>query len=72
MKITIETAVKAPPQRVWDAWNNPEDIKRRNAASDDWGKLVEVRMGDGREVRSRYDGGVLPSRPSATSHSPLP
>ena len=36
MKITVQTAVKAPLQRVWDAWNNPEDIKRWNAASDDW------------------------------------
>ena len=36
MKITVETAVKAPLSRVWDAWNNPEDIKQWNAASDDW------------------------------------
>ena len=36
MKITVETAVKAQLDRVWDAWNNPEDIKRWNAASDDW------------------------------------
>ena len=36
MKITVETAVKAPLERVWQAWNNPEDIKRWNAASADW------------------------------------
>ena len=36
MKITVQTAVKAPLQRVWDAWNTPEDIKCWNAASDDW------------------------------------
>ena len=36
MKITIEAAVKAPLVRVWDAWNDPEDIKRWNAASPDW------------------------------------
>lgn len=36
MKIAIETVVKAPLSKVWDAWNNPEDIKQWNAASDDW------------------------------------
>ena len=36
MKITIETAVKADLDSVWEAWNNPEDIKRWNAAQDDW------------------------------------
>lgn len=48
MKITVETAVKAPLQRVWEAWNNPEDIKRWNAASDDWhttSSSVELREG---------------------------
>ena len=36
MKITIETVVNAPVSKVWDAWNNPEDIKQWNHASDDW------------------------------------
>jgi uncharacterized protein YndB with AHSA1/START domain len=36
MKITVESVVKADLNRVWAAWNNPEDIKRWNAASDDW------------------------------------
>ena len=36
MKITVETRVKAPLKAVWSAWNSPEDIKRWNAASDDW------------------------------------
>jgi uncharacterized protein YndB with AHSA1/START domain len=36
MKITIETRVKADLNAVWAAWNNPQDIKRWNAASDDW------------------------------------
>ena len=36
MKITVETAVKAPLNAVWAAWNNPEDIKQWNAAQDDW------------------------------------
>ena len=36
MKITIETTVKAPIDKVWSAWTTPEDIKQWNAASDDW------------------------------------
>ena len=36
MKITVETGVKAALNAVWDAWNNPEDIRRWNAASEDW------------------------------------
>ncbi|MGH7129426.1 MAG: hypothetical protein ACREIV_12720 [Planctomycetaceae bacterium] len=36
MKITVETAVKAPLNRVWDASNNPADIKEWNSAQDDW------------------------------------
>src|SRR5919109_3837720 len=36
MKITVETVVKADLNKVWDAWNNPADIKQWNAASDDW------------------------------------
>jgi uncharacterized protein YndB with AHSA1/START domain len=36
MKITVETTVKAPLTKVWDAWNNPADIQQWNAAQDDW------------------------------------
>lgn len=36
MKITVQTNVKAKLDAVWTAWNNPEDIKQWNAASDDW------------------------------------
>jgi uncharacterized protein YndB with AHSA1/START domain len=36
MKITVETVVQADLNRVWSTWNNPEDIKQWNAASDDW------------------------------------
>lgn len=35
VKITVETVVKADSSAVWRAWNNPEDIKQWNAASDD-------------------------------------
>ena len=36
MKITVETIVKADMNKVWHAWNTPEDIMQWNAASDDW------------------------------------
>ena len=36
MKITVETVVNAPLNRVWDAWSNPDDIRQWNAAQDDW------------------------------------
>lgn len=36
MKITVETLVKAPLKHVWDAWNNPADIKQWNSAQEDW------------------------------------
>lgn len=34
--ITVEALINAPLDAVWSAWNNPEDIKQWNAASDDW------------------------------------
>ena len=36
MKITVETVVKAGLNQVWNAWNNPADIKQWNSAQDDW------------------------------------
>ncbi|HEX6315354.1 MAG TPA: SRPBCC family protein [Gemmatimonadaceae bacterium] len=36
MKITVETVVSAPLDRVWTAWNTPADIQQWNHASDDW------------------------------------
>jgi uncharacterized protein YndB with AHSA1/START domain len=36
VKITVQTVVKAKPEAIWQAWNNPEDIKQWNAASADW------------------------------------
>ncbi|MGH8019735.1 MAG: SRPBCC domain-containing protein [Opitutaceae bacterium] len=48
MKITVETAVAAPIEEVWRAYTTPEDIKRWNAASDDWhttASTVDLREG---------------------------
>ena len=36
MKITVETAVKAPIEKVWETWNNPADIKVWNTPQKDW------------------------------------
>ena len=36
MKITVETVVNAPVNRVWDAYTSPEDIVLWNTASSDW------------------------------------
>lgn len=36
MKITVETNVRAPIAKVWEAYTTPDEIVRWNAASDDW------------------------------------
>lgn len=48
MKITVETNVHAPIERVWQAYTTPEDIVQWNAASDDWhttSSTVDLRAG---------------------------
>lgn len=35
-KITVESIIKAPVEKVWDYWTSPEHIKKWNSASDDW------------------------------------
>lgn len=35
-KITIQTTVNAPIEKVWDSWNKPEHITQWAFASDDW------------------------------------
>src|SRR5258707_9399264 len=48
MKITVETNVRAPIERVWQAYTMPEDIVQWNAASDDWHTTkasVDLRVG---------------------------
>ncbi len=47
-KITVEAIVNAPIAKVWRAWNTPDEIKRWNAASDDWhttNSEVDLRVG---------------------------
>jgi uncharacterized protein YndB with AHSA1/START domain len=48
MKITVETLVKAPIEKVWSAYTSPDDIRQWNAASDDWHttrSAVDLRVG---------------------------
>jgi uncharacterized protein YndB with AHSA1/START domain len=48
MKITVSTVVRARIAEVWHAYTSPDDIKRWNAASDDWhttAATVDLRVG---------------------------
>lgn len=56
MKITVETVVKADLNRVWAAYNNPDDIKQWNSAQEDWHttqSVVDLR--EGGRFRSRME-----------------
>ena len=56
MKITVETDVKSKLDTVWDAWNNPVDIKHWNAAQDDWHTTEShVDLREGGKFRSRME-----------------
>lgn len=62
MKIHIETRVKASLDAVWAAWNNPEDIKKWNAASDDWhttASTVDLRVGGKMSSRMEAKDGSM-------------
>jgi uncharacterized protein YndB with AHSA1/START domain len=56
MKITVETTIAAPIDKVWRAYTSPDDIKQWNAASDDWHTTkasVDLRVGG--EFSSRME-----------------
>ena len=62
MKITVETSVAAPVEEVWRAWTTPEDIKRWNAASDDWhttAAAVDLRVGGAFSSRMEAKDGSM-------------
>lgn len=47
-KVTVQTTVAAPLEKVWGAYTTPDDIKQWNAASDDWhttSATVDLRVG---------------------------
>lgn len=56
MKITVETLVNARLDQVWNAWNNPEDIKRWNSAHESWHTTEStVDLREGGTFRSRME-----------------
>lgn len=62
MKITIETIVKSTLNQVWDAWNNPEDIRQWNTAQDDWHttrSTVDLREGGKFSARMEAKDGSM-------------
>jgi uncharacterized protein YndB with AHSA1/START domain len=56
MKITIERVVNAGLENVWNAWNNPEDIKQWNSAHESWHTTrSEVDLREGGTFVSRME-----------------
>ena len=48
MKITVETKIAAPIEKVWNSYISPDAIIKWNAASDDWHTVsarVDLRVG---------------------------
>jgi uncharacterized protein YndB with AHSA1/START domain len=61
-KITVQTTVAAPIERVWAAYTSPEDIRQRNAASDDWHTTkaaVDLRVGGAFSSRMEAKDGSM-------------
>lgn len=62
MKITVETTVAASMENVWRAYTTPEDIKKWNAASDDWhttAATVDLRVGGAFSSRMEAKDGSM-------------
>ena len=62
MKISVETFVAAPIERVWHAYTTPEEIKQWNAASDDWhttAAAVDLRVGGAFSSRMEAKDGSM-------------
>lgn len=56
MKITVETLVKAPLSKVWDAWNTPADIVKWNSAHESWHTIRStVDLREGGKLMSRME-----------------
>ncbi|MGY0504713.1 SRPBCC family protein [Luteimonas sp. e5] len=54
--IQVETRVKAPLQRIWQAWNTPADICCWNVASADWHTpAAELDLREGGRFCSRME-----------------
>jgi uncharacterized protein YndB with AHSA1/START domain len=62
MKISVETTISAPIQKVWRIYTAPEDIKQWNAASDDWhttAATVDLRVGGSFSSRMEAKDGSM-------------
>jgi uncharacterized protein YndB with AHSA1/START domain len=62
MKISVETVVAAPIERVWHAYTTAEDIKQWNAASEEWhttSATVDLREGGGFSSRMEAKDGSM-------------
>ena len=62
MKINVETIVRAPLEKVWQAYTTPEDITQWNAASDDWHTTtaaVDLRVGGAFSSRMEAKDGTM-------------
>jgi len=62
MKISVETTVDAPIEKVWSAYTTPEDIKQWNAASSDWhttAASVDLREGGAFSSRMEAKDGSM-------------
>jgi uncharacterized protein YndB with AHSA1/START domain len=56
MKIAVETKIVAPISEVWRAYTTPDDIKRWNAASEDWHTTAaSVDLREGGKFSSRME-----------------
>jgi len=62
MKISVETTVAAPIDKVWRAYTTPADIVRWNAASPDWhttAATVDLRPGGAFSSRMEAKDGSM-------------
>ncbi len=60
--ITVETKIAAPINKIWNAWNTPDDIKQWNTASDDWHttkSAVDLRVGGAFSSRMEAKDGSM-------------
>lgn len=56
MKITVEANVPGEVEKVWNAYNDPEAVKRWNAASDDWHTTSsEIDLREGGRFKARME-----------------
>ena len=55
-RITVESTVKASPEAVWHAWNNPEAIKQWNTPAEEWHTTSsEVDLREGGRFSARME-----------------